>query len=38
MISALEVQNDENLRAELGSEPVPEMYVDNDGKCRCLLS
>jgi hypothetical protein len=34
MISALEVQNDENLRAELGSEPVPEMYVDNDGKCK----
>jgi hypothetical protein len=35
-ISALEVQNEEKLRAELTlrSEPVPEMYDDNDGKCK----
>jgi hypothetical protein len=35
MISALEVQNEEKRRAKLtlSSEPVPEMYDDNGGKC-----
>jgi hypothetical protein len=36
MISALEVQNEEKRRAKLtlSSQPVPEMYGDNDGKCK----
>jgi hypothetical protein len=36
MISALEVQNEKRLRAKLAlrSEPVPEMYDVDDGKCK----
>jgi hypothetical protein len=36
MISALEVQNEKKRRAKLtlSSEPVPEMYIDNNGNCK----